>query len=34
MSDTDQLQIVVDDYEEVVRPSETYHDAVNKAKVS
>ena len=34
MSDTDQLQIVVDDYEEVVRPSETYHDAVNKSKVS
>ena len=34
MSDTDQLQIVIDDYEEVVRPSETYHDAVNKSKVS
>jgi len=34
MSDTDQLQIVVDDYEEVVRPAETYHDAVNKSRVS
>ncbi|QPB08154.1 virion structural protein [Synechococcus phage S-H9-1] len=34
MADDDQLQIVIDDYEEVVRPSETYHDAVNKAKVS
>lgn len=34
MSDTDELQIIIDDYEEVVRPAETYHDAVNKAKVS
>jgi len=34
MADDDQLQIVIDDYEEVVRPSETYHDAVNKSKVS
>ena len=34
MSDSDQLQIIVDDFEEVVRPSETYHDAVNKSKVS
>ena len=34
MSDTDQLQIVVDDYEEVVRPAETYHDAVNKQRMS
>ena len=34
MSDSDQLQIIVDDFEEVVRPSETYHDTVNKSKVS
>jgi len=34
MSDTDQLQIIVDEYEEVVKPSETYHDAVNKSKIS
>lgn len=34
MSDTDDLQIIVDDFEEVVRPAETYHDAVNKSKVS
>tara|TARA_B100000035_G_scaffold44820_1_gene33755 strand:+ start:1 stop:3057 length:3057 start_codon:yes stop_codon:yes gene_type:complete len=34
MSDTDQLQIVVDDFEETIKPSETYNDAVNKSKVS
>ena len=34
MSDTDQLQIVVDEYEETVRPSETYFDAVNKQRFS
>ena len=34
MSDTDQLQIIVDDFEEVVRPAETYHDAVNKSRIS
>jgi len=34
MSDTDDLQIVVDDFEETVKPSETFNDAVNKSKVS
>lgn len=34
MSDTDELQIVVDDFEETIKPTETYHDAVNKSKVS
>ena len=34
MSDTDKLQIIVDDYEETVRPAETYHDSVNKMRVS
>jgi hypothetical protein len=34
MSDTDQLQIVVDDFEEVVKPAETYYDAVNKQRVA
>ena len=34
MADTDELQIVVDDFEETIKPTETYHDAVNKSKVS
>ena len=34
MSDSDKLQIVYDDFEETVKPAETYHDAVNKAKIS
>ena len=34
MSDTDQLQIVVDDFEETFKPSETYNDAVNKSRMS
>jgi hypothetical protein len=34
MSDSDKLQIVYDDFEETIQPSETYHDAVNKSKVS
>ena len=34
MSDTDKLQIVYDDFEETIKPAETYHDAVNKSKVS
>ena len=34
MSDTDKLQIVYDDYQETVQPSEEYHDAVNKSRVS
>ena len=34
MSDTDKLQIVYDDFEETVKPSETYNDAVNKSKIS
>ena len=29
MSDTDRLQIIYDDFEETVKPAETYHDAVN-----
>jgi len=34
MLSTDQLQIVFDDFEETVQPAETYHDAVNKSRVS
>jgi hypothetical protein len=34
MSDSDKLQIIYDDFEETVKPAETYHDAVNKSKVS
>ena len=34
MSDTDDLQIIYDDFVETVQPAETYHDAVNKSKVS
>ena len=34
MSDSDQLQIIYDDFEETVKPAETYNDAVNKSKVS
>ena len=34
MSDTDKLQIVYDDFEETIVPAETYHDAVNKMRIS
>ena len=34
MADTDKLQIVYDDFEETMKPAETYHDAVNKTKIS
>ena len=34
MSDTDKLQIIYDDFEETIRPAETYNDAVNKSKIS
>ena len=34
MADDDCLQIVYDEFEETTQPSETYHDSVNKAKVS
>ena len=34
MSDTDKLQIVYDDFEETVKPAETYMDAVNKQRVA
>lgn len=34
MSDTDKLQIIYDDFEETIKPAETYFDAVNKSKVS
>ena len=34
MSDTDKLQIVYDDFEETIQPAETYHDSVNKFRVS
>ena len=34
MSDTDELQIVYDDFEETITPAETYHDSVNKMRVS
>ena len=34
MSDADDLQIIVDEFEETYKPSETFNDAVNKSKVS
>ena len=34
MSDTDKLQIVYDEFEETYQPAETYHDSVNKQRVS
>ena len=34
MADDDQLQIIYDDFEETVKPAETYNDAVNKSKMS
>ena len=34
MSNTDKLQIVVDEYEETYSPAETYHDSVNKMRIS
>ena len=34
MSDDDKLQIVYDDFEETVKPAETYFDAVNKQRMS
>lgn len=34
MSSTDKLQIVYDEFEEAFQPSETYHDAVNKLRIS
>ena len=34
MSSADKLQIIYDDYEETIQPAETYHDAVNKMRVS
>lgn len=34
MASTDKLQIVYDDYEETFQPAETYHDAVNKMRIS
>ena len=34
MSDTDDLQIIVDEFEETYKPSETFNDAVNKSKIS
>ena len=34
MSDSDELQIVYDAFEETIQPSEEYHDAVNKMRVS
>ena len=34
MSDTDKLQIVYDDFEETMKPAETYMDSVNKQRVS
>jgi len=34
MSDTDKLQIIYDDFEETIKPAETYFDAVNKSKVA
>ena len=34
MSDTDKLQIIYDDFEETIQPAETYHDAVNKMRMS
>ena len=34
MDDTDDLQIIYDDFEETTVPAETYHDAVNKMRVA
>ena len=34
MSDDDKLQIVYDDFEETMKPAETYMDSVNKQRVS
>ena len=34
MSDSNKLQIVYDDFEETVKPAETYFDAVNKQRMS
>ena len=34
MSSTDKLQIVYDEFEETLQPAETYHDSVNKIRVS
>jgi hypothetical protein len=34
MADTDKLQIVYDDFEETVKPAETYMDSVNKQRIS
>jgi hypothetical protein len=34
MSDTDKLQIVYDEFEETIKPAETYMDSVNKQRVS
>ena len=34
MADTDKLQIVYDDFEETIKPAETYMDSVNKQRVS
>ena len=34
MSSTDKLQIVYDDFEETFQPAETYHDSVNKLRIS
>ena len=34
MDDTDDLQIIYDDFEESIVPAETYHDAVNKMRVA
>ena len=34
MSDTDKLQIIYDEFEETYQPAETYHDSVNKQRVS
>ena len=34
MSSTDKLQIVYDEFEETLQPAESYHDAVNKLRIS
>ena len=34
MNAADKLQIIYDDFEETIQPAETYHDAVNKMRVS
>ena len=34
MSDSDKLQIIYDDFEETVKPAETYFDSVNKQRMS